>query len=139
MTRKFLLVLTCALLTLAGTACGNTTDQQQMDGLSIITAYSDDQICRISLNKNYGGQETGVTCNIFLPLDENVDLEAVQLSLKLSKGIFLLDGSNCVVENDGGKLVVNMTVKKPYIVVGNPVTGWSRTYHLQKGMPGDKP
>lgn len=140
MTQKILIYLACALLTLTGAGCGNRADQQQMEGRNIIAAaYCNDQACRISLNKNYGGQETGVTCNIFLPLDENADLRAVPLTLELSKGISLLDGSNCVMESRDDALLADMTVEKPYIVVGNPATGWSRTYYLLKDTAGKNP
>lgn len=132
MLKKMLALLLAAMLMLTMASCGKTEEAEGTldDSPTIVSAHLGDKECRITMDKNYGGQETGVTCNIFVPLDEVEDLQAVPLTLKFGEDITLLEDNNCVVEHSGGEVSVDMTVERPYIVVGNENTGWSRLFQL---------
>lgn len=132
MRRKTSLILlllgTCLLLTLSG--CGKETAGGAAQPNILLAARMGKEPCEIVAFKNYGGQETGMTFSIRIPLDKAKDLTAVPLTLELEEGISLLADSNCVLEHNGDSLVVDLTVEGPYILVGDESSGWFRLYHL---------
>lgn len=96
---------------------------------SIISAKSGADDCLIMETKNYGGQQTGIYCRIYIPLDENSNKSSVSLSLELPGEAFISEEkSNCIVKIDGSKLVVDLTVENPHITMER--FGNQRTYTL---------
>ena len=83
----------------------------------------------VSVTKNRGGQKTGLSCVVFIPLSDGMDVTAVPLVLQLAEGATLDDTEPCIVSVDGTSLVVDLTVANPCVTVWND--GYSRTYCLQ--------
>lgn len=125
-TKTIFLALLCLLLMLAA-GCGETA--QQRSKWDILSAKSGRQTCTVSVTKNWGGQETGLSCVVFIPRSEGMDVTAVPLKLKLAKGATLDETEPCIVSIDGMSLVVDLTVSDPCITVQNE--GYTRTYCLR--------
>lgn len=85
--------------------------------------------CTVSVTKNWGGQETGLSCVVFIPPTEGMDMTAVPLTLRLSEGATLDETEPCIVSADGTSLIVDLTVLEPCITVQNE--GYTRTYCLR--------
>ena len=83
----------------------------------------------MSVTKNWGGQETGLSCVVFIPRTEGMDVTAVPLKLRLSRGATLDETEPCFVSMDGTALVVDLTVDDPCVTVLND--GYSRSYCLR--------
>lgn len=123
------LLLACLLLTLAA-SCGNTPQQpQERSKWDILSAKCGEADCTVSVTKNWGGQETGLSCVVFIPPTEGMDMTAVPLTLQLSEGATLDETEPCIVSIDGMSLVVDLTVSDPCITVQNE--GYTRTYCLR--------
>lgn len=61
------LLLACLLLTLAA-GCGNAPQQpQERSKWDILSAKCGEADCTVSVTKNWGGQETGLSCVVFIP------------------------------------------------------------------------
>lgn len=125
-TKTIFLALLCLLLMLAA-GCGETA--QQRSKWDILSAKSGRQTCTVSVTKNWGGQETGLSCVVFIPRSEGMDVTAVPLKLKLAKGATLDETEPCIVSMDGTSLVVDLTVADPCVTVWND--GYSRSYCLR--------
>lgn len=94
----------------------------------ILAAYTTGQTpCEISVTKNYGGQATGLSCIVYLPLGEDADLTDVPLELTLMQGASIRDGG-CITLLNGWLVRVDLTVAEPTITVENG--GYTRTYDL---------
>lgn len=87
------------------------------------------QKCGVSVAKNMGGQETGLSCIVYIPLKEDADKTAVPLELTLADGAIIAPESPCIKSLDKNKLVVDLTADPlPSITIEND--GYSRTYRL---------
>ena len=123
------LLLACLLLTLAA-GCGKETQQpQERSKWDILSAKCGEAECMVSVTKNWGGQATGLSCVVFIPHSDGMDVTAVPLVLQLAEGATLDDTEPCIVSVDGTSLVVDLTVANPCVTVWND--GYSRTYCLQ--------
>ena len=83
----------------------------------------------VSVTKNWGGQETGLSCVVTIPRSDGMDITAVPLTLQLSEGATLDETEPCIVSIDGMSLVVDLTVDDPCVTVLND--GYSRSYCLR--------
>lgn len=123
------LLLACLLLTLAA-SCGNTPQQpQERSRWDILSARCGETECMVSVTKNWGGQETGLSCVVTIPRSDGMDITAVPLTLQLSEGATLDETEPCIVSIDGMSLVVDLTVSDPCFTVQNE--GYTRTYCLR--------
>ena len=123
------LLLACLLLTLAA-GCGKAPQQpQERSKWDILSAKCGEAECMVSVTKNWGGQETGLSCVVFIPHSDGMDVTAVPLVLQLAEGATLDDTEPCIVSVDGTSLVVDLTVANPCVTVWND--GYSRTYCLR--------
>ena len=123
------LLLACLLLTLAA-SCGNTPQQpQERSRWDILSARCGETECMVSVTKNWGGQETGLSCVVTIPRSDGMDITAVPLTLQLSEGATLDETEPCIVSADGTSLIVDLTVLEPCITVQNE--GYTRTYCLR--------
>lgn len=139
MKKAFALLLATCILLMAGcsgktaqeeTAQGQTSQEteRQPSKWDVLAAYTTGQTpCEVSVTKNYGGQATGLSCNIYLPLGENVDLTDVPLELTLMQGASIRDGG-CITLLNGWLVRVDLTVPEPTITIVND--GYYRTYRL---------
>ena len=128
-TKTIFLALLCLLLTLAA-GCGKETQQpQERSRWDILSAKCGEAECMVSVTKNWGGQETGLSCVVTIPRSEGMDVTAVPLKLKLAKGATLDETEPCIVSMDGTSLVVDLTVDDPCVTVWND--GYSRSYCLR--------
>ena len=66
---------------------------------------------------------------MFIPRTEGMDVTAVPLKLRLSRGATLDETEPCIVSMDGTALVVDLTVSDPCITVQNE--SYTRTYCLR--------
>ena len=83
------LLLACLLLTLAA-GCGKETQQpQERSKWDILSAKCGEADCTVAVTKNWGGQETGLSCVVTIPRSEGMDVTAVPLTLRLSEGATL--------------------------------------------------
>lgn len=123
------LLLACLLLTLAAGCGGKATAAQQGSKWDILSAKCGGTECTVSVTKNWGGQETGLSCVVTIPRSDGMDMTAVPLTLQLSKGATLDETEPCIVSIDGMSLVVDLTVSNPCITVQNE--GYTRTYCLR--------
>lgn len=123
------LLLVCLLLTLAA-GCGNAPQQpQERSRWDILSARCGEAECMVSVTKNWGRQETGLSCVVTIPRSEGMDVTAVPLTLRLSEGATLDETEPCIVSADGTSLIVDLTVLEPCITVQNE--GYTRTYCLR--------
>lgn len=123
------LLLACLLLTLAAGCGGKATAAQQGSKWDILSAKCGGTECTVSVTKNWGGQETGLSCVVTIPRSDGMDMTAVPLTLRLSEGATLDETEPCIVSIDGMSLVVDLTVSDPCITVQNE--GYTRTYCLR--------
>ena len=128
-TKTILLALLCLLLMLAAGCGGKATAAQQGSKWDILSAKCGEADCTVSVTKNWGGQETGLSCVVTIPRSDGMDVTAVPLTLQLSKGATLDETEPCIVSIDGMSLVVDLTVSDPCITVQNE--GYTRTYCLR--------
>lgn len=127
--KSIFLLLACLLLTLAA-GCGKAPQQpQEHSKWDILSAKCGEADCTVSVTKNWGGQETGLSCVVTIPRSDGMDMTAVPLVLQLAEGATLDDTEPCIVSVDGTSLVVDLTVANPCVTVWND--GYSRTYCLQ--------
>lgn len=123
------LLLACLLLMLAAGCGGKATAAQQGSKWDILSAKCGGTECTVSVTKNWGGQETGLSCVVTIPRSDGMDMTAVPLTLRLSEGATLDETEPCIVSIDGMSLVVDLTVSNPCITVQNE--GYTRTYCLR--------
>lgn len=123
------LLLACLLLMLAAGCGGKATAAQQGSKWDILSAKCGGTECTVSVTKNWGGQETGLSCVVTIPRSDGMDMTAVPLTLRLSEGATLDETEPCIVSIDGMSLVVDLTVSNPCITVQNE--GYPRTYCLR--------
>lgn len=123
-----LLLLTLLLLTGCGAAAQEDTQGSKWDILSVQCGEQD---CTVSVTKNWGGQATGLSCVVFIPSVEGMDMTAVPLTLRISEGATLDETEPCIVSIDGTSLVIDLTVPEPCVTVCND--GYYRTYSLRIG------
>lgn len=128
-TKTILLALLCLLLMLAAGCGGKATAAQPGSKWDILSAKCGETECTVSVTKNWGGQETGLSCVVFILRTEGMDVTAVPLKLKLAKGATLDETEPCIVSMDGTALVVDLTVEDPCVTVWND--GYSRSYCLR--------
>ncbi len=128
-TKTILLALLCLLLMLAAGCGGKATAAQQGSKWDILSAKCGGTECAVSVTKNWGGQETGLSCVVFIPCNEGMDVTAVPLVLQLAEGATLDETEPCIVSMDGTSLVVDLTVEDPCVTVWND--GYSRSYCLR--------
>lgn len=139
MKKAFALLLATCILLMAGCS-GKTAQEETTQGQTsqeterqpskwdVLAAYTTGQTpCEVSVTKNYGGQATGLSCIIYLPLGENVDLTDVPLELTLMQGASIREGG-CITLLNGWLVRVDLTVPEPSITVVND--GYYRTYRL---------
>ena len=135
-------LLLCLLVLLAG--CGkykgsNSTAaeqsaQQEHSRWDILEAYTTNHTpCQVSVTKNYGGQATGLSCIVYIPLDDGVDLTDVPLELTLMPGANIRDEEGCITLLNGWLTRVDLTVYDPTITIENE--GHYRTYDLVVVQP----
>lgn len=134
MKKTIALLLAACILLLAG--CSGKAAQAQPaqeaerehSKWDILAAYTTGQTpCEISVTKNYGGQATGLSCIIYLPLGEEVDLTDVPLELTLMQGATIREGG-CITLLNGWLVRVDLTAAEPSITIENG--GYTRTYDL---------
>ena len=129
-TKTILLALLCLLLMLAAAGCGEKASaHQQGSKWDILSAKCGGTECAVSVTKNWGGQETGLSCVVTIPRTDDMDLTSVPLTLQLAEGATLDDTEPCIVSMDGTSLVVDLTMANPCVTVWND--GYSRTYCLR--------
>lgn len=123
------LALLCLLLALL-CSCGKAAQSEQSGSKwDILSAKCGERDCTVSVTKNWGGQETGLSCVIFIPNAEDMDMTAVPLTLQLPEGATLDETEPCIVSADNTSLVVDLTVPEPCVTVQND--GYTRTYLLR--------
>ena len=113
----------------AGGGLRGSTQPQERSKWDILSAKCGEADCTVSVTKNWGGQETGLSCVVFIPPTEGMDMTAVPLTLRLSEGATLDETEPCIVSADGTSLIVDLTVLEPCITVQNE--GYTRTYCLR--------
>ena len=130
-------LLLCLLVLLAG--CGKDKQaasageeqakQPEHSYWDILEAYTTNHTpCEISVTKNYGGQATGLSCIVYIPLANDADLTDVPLELTLMPGANIRDEEGCIRLLNGWLVRVDLTVPDPTITIENE--GYSRTYDL---------
>lgn len=130
-------LLLCLLVLLAG--CGKEkgtnstaaeqTAQPEHSRWDILEAYTTNHTpCEVSVTKNYGGQATGLSCIVYIPLADDTDLTDVPLELTLMPGANIRDEEGCITLLNGWLIRVDLTVPEPTITIENG--GHSRTYDL---------
>lgn len=135
--RAIFLLTLCLLALLAG--CGRDKNAASAEAAQqkprehsywdILDAYTTDHTpCEISVTKNYGGQATGLSCIVYIPLANNADLTDVPLELTLMPGANIRDEEGCIRLLNGWLVRVDLTVPDPTITIENE--GYSRTYDL---------
>ena len=127
-TKTILLALLCLLLMLAA-GCGKASSSGEGSKWDILSAKCGRTECTVSVTKNWGGQETGLSCVVFIPHSDGMDVTAVPLVLQLAEGATLDETESCIVSMDGTSLVVDLTGEDPCVTVWND--GYSRTYCLR--------
>lgn len=126
MKKTIALLLAACILLLAG--CSGKAAQAS-NPWDIAEAKTGKQKCAVSVVKNMGGQETGLSCIVYIPLNEDADKSAVPLELTLADGAIIAPESPCIKSMDKNKLVVDLTADPlPSITIEN--NGYSRTYRL---------
>ena len=79
--KSIFLLLACLLLTLAA-GCGKAPQQpQEHSKWDILSAKCGEADCTVSVTKNWGGQETGLSCVVTIPRSDGMDMTAVPLTL----------------------------------------------------------
>lgn len=109
-------------------AAAEQSAQPEHSRWDILEAYTTGQTpCEVSVTKNYGGQATGLSCKVYLPLSAETDLTDVPLELTLMQGASIRD-EGCVTLLNGWLVRVDLTVPEPTITIEND--GHYRTYDL---------
>lgn len=130
-------LLLCLLVLLAGCSKDNQASSAEAEQAKqpehsywdILAAYTTNHTpCEVSVTKNYGGQATGLSCIIYIPLDADADLTDVPLDLTLMQGANIRDEEGCIRLLNGWLVRVDLTVPDPTITIENE--GYSRTYDL---------
>ena len=130
-------LLLCLLVLLAGcskdkkvaSAEAAQAKQPEHSYWDILEAYTTNHTpCEISVTKNYGGQATGLSCIVYIPLANDADLTDVPLELTLMPGANIRDEEGCIRLLNGWLVRVDLTVPDPTITIENE--GYSRTYDL---------
>lgn len=135
--RAIFLLTLCLLALLAG--CGRDKNAASAEAAQqkprehsywdILDAYTTDHTpCEVSVTKNYGGQATGLSCIVYIPLANDADLTDVPLDLTLMQGANIRDEEGCITLLNGWLVRVDLTVLDPTITIENE--GYSRTYDL---------
>lgn len=135
-------LLLCLLVLLAGCGKGKDTnstateqsEQPEHSRWDILDAYTTNHTpCEVSVTKNYGGQATGLSCIVYIPLDADADLTDVPLELTLMPGASIRDEDGCITLLNGWLTRVDLTVYDPTITIENE--GHYRTYDLVVVQP----
>ena len=126
-------VLIIALLSML-TACGKQADDPVgADSAStdaITSVSTNGTACRVDVQKNYGGQETGLRFSIFIPKSAVQDETNVALTLELGSGWSISEDSNCIVQMDGSNVIVDLSEEVPVIILKADAMDTTRCYHL---------
>lgn len=140
--RLIFCLLLCLLVLLAGCGKGKDTnstateqsEQPEHSRWDILDAYTTNHTpCEVSVTKNYGGQATGLSCIVYIPLDADADLTDVPLELTLMPGASIRDEDGCITLLNGWLTRVDLTVYDPTITIENE--GYYRTYDLVVVQP----
>ena len=135
-------LLLCLLVLLAGcskdkqaaSAGAEQAKQPEHSYWDILEAYTTGHTpCEVSVTKNYGGQATGLSCIVYIPLANDADLTDVPLELTLMPGANIRDEEGCIRLLNGWLVRVDLTVPDPTITIENE--GYSRTYDLVVVQP----
>lgn len=140
--RAIFLLTLCLLALLAG--CGKDKNAASAEAAQqkprehsywdILEAYTTGHTpCEVSVTKNYGGQATGLSCIVYIPLVDDADLTDVPLELTLMPGANIRDEEGCITLLNGWLTRVDLTVYDPTITIENE--GHYRTYDLVVVQP----
>lgn len=123
------LIVLVALLSML-TACGKqaddpaSADSASTDAIASVSVNG--TACRVDVQKNYGGQETGLRFSIFIPESAVQDETNVALTLELGSGWSISEDSNW----DGSSVIVDLSEEVPVIIVRADAMDTTRCYHL---------
>lgn len=140
--RLIFCLLLCLLVLLAGcskdkqaaSAEAEQAKQPEHSYWDILDAYTTNHTpCEVSVTKNYGGQATGLSCIVYIPLNADADLTDVPLELTLMPGARIRDEEGCITLLNGWLTRVDLTVYDPTITIENE--GHYRTYDLVVVQP----
>ena len=127
------LIVLVALLSMLA-ACGKQADDPagadstSTDAITSVSANG--TACRVDVQKNYGGQETGLRFSIFIPKSAVQDETNVALTLELVSGWLISEDSNCIVQMDGSNVIVDLSEEVPVIILKADAMDTTRFYHL---------
>lgn len=127
------LIVLVALLSML-TACGKQADDPfgadsaSTDAITSVSANG--TACRVDVQKNHGGQETGLRFSIFIPKSAVQDETNVALTLELGSGWSISEDSNCIVQMDGSNVIVDLSEEVPVIILKADAMDTTRCYHL---------
>ncbi len=132
--KKFITLMLAIVLIFTLCSCGSKEkeegDKDYGPGSNVITsAYIDGTYCRFDAYKNPGGQETGIVCKIYIPKDKIKDKKNVILEITLADDWKVSSDSNCLKQQDGNKLTLDLSINDPQLIVRTD-NGSSRCYHL---------
>ena len=127
------LIVLVALLSML-TACRKQgddpvgADSASTDATTSVSANG--TACRVDVQKNYGGQETGLRFSIFIPKSAVQDETNVTLTLELGSGWSISEDGNCIVQMDGSNVIVDLSEEVPVIILKADAMDTTRCYHL---------
>ena len=127
------LIVLVALLSML-TACRKQgddpvgADSASTDATTSVSANG--TACRVDVQKNYGGQETGLRFSIFIPKSAVQDETNVTLTLELGSGWSISEDGNCIVQMDGSNVIVDLSEEVPVIILKADAMDTTRCYRL---------
>lgn len=124
------LVTLLSILTSCGKQASNSAiaDNPSMNAVSSISVNG--TACRIDVQKNYGGQETGLRFSIVIPRSVIQEEANVALMLECSSDWSVSEDSNCIVQMDASNVIVDLSVEEPVIILKADAMDVTRCYHL---------
>lgn len=126
-------VLIIALLSML-TACGKQVDEPVETDIvltdAISSVYVNDVSCRVDVEKNPGGQETGMLFSISIPESTIQDETNVTMTMKVGRDWSISEESNCIAQVDGSNVIVDLSVEAPVIILKADAMDTTRCYHL---------
>ena len=131
--KKFITLMLAIVLIFTLCSCGSKEEEGEKDygpGSNVITsACIDGTYCEFDAYKNPGGQETGIVCKIYIPKDKIKDKKNAILEITLADDWKVSSDSNCLKQQDGNKLTLDLSINDPQLIVRTD-NGSSRCYHL---------
>ena len=132
--KKFITLMLAIVLIFTLCSCGSKEKEEEKKdygpGSNVITsACIDGTYCEFDAYKNPGGQETGIVCKIYIPKDKIKDKKNVILEITLADDWKVSSDSNCLKQQDGNKLTLDLSINDPQLIVRTD-NGSSRCYHL---------